>query len=597
MTAGNAVAPAPLAAGAPAPGGTAAEDPAAGGKRIVRTAIRGQARNVVPAAVFSMIHQGCEAAVPVMIGLVVDQAISKHSAAGLGWTLLALAVLFAVLTVSMRLGGRLVRRATQGAAHELRTRLARRVLDPRGIDLPGLRSGELLSTATSDTQRVGMVNAAVWGAAGAAGALIVAAVLLLRASLLLGLLVILGLIPVFLLTTLISKPLVHRSSVEQAAAARASGVATDLVRGLRVLAGIGAEAAAAARYAAASMESRTAAVRSLTLIAVRTGVITALNGGFLALVAWVGGRLTASGTISVGDFVAAIGLTQFLIGPFGFIANVGAGWARASASARRVSHILDAPYAVGAGTAEAAAQSPDVPGDGVRLDVTGLRRGALRGLDLSAGPGELLGVLIDEPAAATALVACLGREAEPEAGDITCGGVPLAGLAPTAARASVLVSGHDAALFSGTVIENVTAGTSGGGRADSAVARAVECADVDSIAASLPEGLDTPVTERGRSLSGGERQRVLLARALAAEPPVLVLHDPTTAVDTVTEARIAAGIRTMRAARTTLVITTSPALLAAADRVVVVRHGRAELVGTHAELLESDAYYRTAVLG
>ena len=125
---------------------------------------------------------------------------------------------------------------------------------------------------------------------------------------------------------------------------------------------------------------------------------------------------------------------------------------------------------------------------------------------------------------------------------------------------------------------------------------ALEAADVADVAAALPGGLDGTLGERGRSLSGGQRQRVALARALAADPAVLVLHDPTTAVDAVTEARIAAGLRRLRAGRTTIVVTSSPALLAAADRVVLVAGGRGRATGSHAELLRGEPAYRAAVL-
>ncbi|MCQ0005705.1 ATP-binding cassette domain-containing protein [Actinomadura madurae] len=114
------------------------------------------------------------------------------------------------------------------------------------------------------------------------------------------------------------------------------------------------------------------------------------------------------------------------------------------------------------------------------------------------------------------------------------------------------------------------------------------------IAAALGDGAS--VGERGRSLSGGQRQRVALARALATDAPVLVLHDPTTAVDAVTEARIAEGLRALRRGRTTVVVTTSPALLAVTDRVVLVSGGRTGDAATHSELAARHDGYRATVL-
>ena len=156
----------------------------------------------------------------------------------------------------------------------------------------------------------------------------------------------------------------------------------------------------------------------------------------------------------------------------------------------------------------------------------------------------------------------------------------------------MLVGDHDAALFDGTVADNIAAG-----RADLPDLAAVAAvAAADEVITALPDGAASPVGERGRWLSGGQRQRVALARAVAADPEVLVLHDPTTAVDAATEHRIAARLRSARAGRSTVLVTTSPALLAACDRVVVIRDGAAAAGGTHAELAATDDGYRAAVL-
>ena len=197
--------------------------------------------------------------------------------------------------------------------------------------------------------------------------------------------------------------------------------------------------------------------------------------------------------------------------------------------------------------------------------------------------GEHLGLVVPDPAEADALVDVLARRAP---GDVRFDGVPLDAFAIDTAHRLVLVADHDADLFEGSVAENV-------GTIDDAVLAA---AGADEAVEALPGGLDAPVGERGRRLSGGQRQRIALARALAADAPVLVLHEPTTAVDTVTEARIAAGVRELRAGRTTLVIASSPALLAVCDRVLVLQGGEIVASGTHAVLAHEDATYREAVL-
>ena len=154
------------------------------------------------------------------------------------------------------------------------------------------------------------------------------------------------------------------------------------------------------------------------------------------------------------------------------------------------------------------------------------------------------------------------------------------------------MSPHDATLFEGTLADNVLPL----GQGTVPLPAALESAGARQVAETLPAGADTDLGQRGRFLSGGQAQRVALARALAADAPVLVLHDPTTAVDPVTEQEVADGLRRLRDGRTTLVITTSPALLAVCTRVVFFGRKGSRLYGTHQMLVAEEAAYRRAVM-
>jgi putative ABC transport system ATP-binding protein len=551
------------------------------GREVLRRSIAGQRRSVTLASLLTACHQGGEALVPVVIGVVIDQAVAGGSVGTLlGW-LVVLGVLFAALSTSYRLGARFGERAAERAAHELRLDLGRRVLHPGGGAEAGNLAGELVSIGTSDAKRVGQLNGVLpFGVAGLSG-LLVSAVVLLTMSLPLGLLVLLGTPPMLYLAHLIGKPLERRSEAEQERSAFASGIATDLVAGLRVLKGVGAERAAVDRYRRTSQDSLRATLRAARAQAWHNGALLALTGIFIAVVALVGGNLAASGAISVGDLVAAVGLAQYLITPFSIFSWVNGELAQGRASAGRIADVLNAPPAVGEGTATL----PEPSAGHVRLSA--LSRGALRDVDFEARPGELLGVVATDPAAATDLLDCLGRAADPATGSVSVDSVDLSTVDPSRVREVVLVAAHDADLFAGTLAENVETGPR--------TAEAMSAAAVDEVASALPDGVATAVSERGRSLSGGQRQRVALARALAVDAPVLVLHDPTTAVDTVTEARIAAGLAELRRGRTTILVTTSPALLAATDRVVLLDDGRIAGEGSHTELA-GRADYRAAVL-
>ncbi|GAB3847957.1 ABC transporter ATP-binding protein [Dactylosporangium cerinum] len=178
-------------------------------------------------------------------------------------------------------------------------------------------------------------------------------------------------------------------------------------------------------------------------------------------------------------------------------------------------------------------------------------------------------------------------------GSILLGGVALHDLEPAQARAVMLVEPHQTDLFTGTVAANV-AGPAPADR--TRLLEALAASAADEVVDGHPDGIDRHVAERGATLSGGQRQRLALARALLAHPPILVLHDPTTAVDAVTEQSIARAVRALRQERTTVVVTSSPAILAVADRVVVVDDGRVTVEGGHAELGATHDNYRKVVL-
>ncbi|WP_224390267.1 ABC transporter ATP-binding protein [Pseudonocardia sp. ICBG1293] len=566
-------------------------------REVVRSTIRSFRGRVAAATVLLCGHQVGEALVPVLVGVVIDRAVTTGDTGSLVLWLLVLAADFAMLSYSYRFGARQALHADLRADAGLRTRVAARLLDHRGGAETGRLPGSLTSIAVADAKRVAMMNFWIPTAAAAVAALVVAAVALLRISLPLGLLILLGTPPLLWLIGRVGRPLERRSGAEQERAARAAGTAADLVSGVRVLKGLDAGPAAAEQYAASSRTALGATLRATRAEAGFLGTVQLANGLFLAVIALVGGLLALDGSITVGNLVSAVGLAQFLVGPLQTLGVAGARLAQARASAGRIAEVLSAPPAVGpGGDTPGSGPTEDPAGARPALALTGLRHGPLDGLDLAVPPGQLLGVVVPDPSAATALARCLARDVAPESGRILLDGSGVDDLPPAATRATLLVAAHDAHLFTGTVLDNVTAATRDGAPASATVA-AMAAARADQAVEALPRGADTPVASRGSSLSGGQRQRVALARALAADPPVLVLHDPTTAVDAVTETEIAARLREHRADRTTVLLTTSPALLAVTDRVVVLREGRVVADATHTELMTDDADYRRVVTG
>ncbi|MDF5752231.1 ABC transporter ATP-binding protein [Spongiactinospora sp. TRM90649] len=547
------------------------------GRDVLSRAIGGQRGRLGWGSLLGAGHQAGEALVPVLIGAAIDQAVAGESWNRLLVWLGVLAVVYLGLSFSYRFGARLGERAAAEAAHEIRMAVVARVLHPGGGAGRDRLPGALTGVATEDARRVGMALMAVLAGIAACTGLGVASVVLLRTSVPLGLIVLVGTPALLWLGHRLSRPLEQRSAVEQESAAHASGVAADLVAGLRVLKGLGAETAAVERYRRTSRNSLAATLRAARAEAWQNGVVLALTGAFIALLALAGGTFAANGTITLGEFVAAVGLALFLQGPLQTLAWVNAELAQARASAARVAALLSEPPAVTGGGRDLPARVEGA----VRL--SGVSHGVLRHLDLDIPAGEHVAIAAADPAAAVALLRCLGREADPESGTVELDGVPLCEVDPARLREAVLVAEHDSVLFDGSIGDNI-----GGDEASAGEVLAAAGAGELSPAAQ--------VGERGGALSGGQRQRVALARGLAAGRPVLVLHDPTSAVDAVTEARVAESVRRLRHGLTTVVVTTSPALLAAADRVLFLDGGRVADAAPHDDLLRRNEDYRKAVL-
>jgi ABC-type multidrug transport system fused ATPase/permease subunit len=194
-----------------------------------------------------------------------------------------------------------------------------------------------------------------------------------------------------------------------------------------------------------------------------------------------------------------------------------------------------------------------------------------------------------DPRDAEAIADRLGRYAD---GEVRLSGVPLRDLELAAVRERILVADNDARLFSGPLRAGLDARATADGPRLAATLAAAAATDV---VAALPNGLDTVIAQGGREFSGGQQQRLRLARALLADPPILVLVEPTSAVDAHTEARIAAALPAARAGRTTVICTTSPLVLDRADRVAYVRAGRVVAEGTHRRLLNTEPRYAATV--
>ncbi|GAA2557148.1 MULTISPECIES: ABC transporter ATP-binding protein [Streptomyces] len=435
-------------------------------------------------------------------------------------------------------------------------------------------AGEVVTIGVGDVQMIAQSLTVVGPGVGAVVAYGVVAGLLLSVSPLLAGVVLLG-VPVI---ALVVGPLVGRLQGRETEYRERQGVLTarigDLAGGLRVLSGLGGKGLVADAFRRDSRRLREQGYR----VGVVTSWMQALGTGlpvlFLAVVTWIAARLAAQGQITVGELVSVYGYVAVLVWPVAFFIECGYQLSRGVVAARRVTALLRLEPPADAGTADAPAE-PSVlydPESGVRVP-----------------PGRLTALTAARPADALAVVDRLGRYAPSAA---TWGGTRLDEIALARVRERIVVADHEADLFAGPLRE-VVAGR--GESTDEDVSRALHAAAADDIVQGLPDGLDSVVSAQGRSLSGGQRQRLRLARALLADPEVLLAVEPTSALDAHTESTVADRLREARRGRTTVLVTSSPLVLERADRVHFLVDGRVAATGGHRELLGTEPAYRALV--
>jgi ABC-type multidrug transport system fused ATPase/permease subunit len=452
-----------------------------------------------------------------------------------------------------------------------------------GATLPKrIATGEVVSIGNSDVSHIGGALDIMLRGSGAIASLIVVAVILLSANLEFGLTVLIG-VPVMMSTIgLLIRPLHQRQASYREQQGKLISRAGDIVAGLRVLRGVGGESVFSASYRRESQRLRIAGVRVGKVDAQLESAQVLLPGLFLALVTWIGARLTLAGDITVGQLFSFYGYAVFLLVPLRTVVELVDKITRGMVAARRLVRLLKIESEIA---------------DPAEVDVLAAPIGPVELHDPESGttvlPGRFTALASAKPEDATEIIDRLGRYAD---GDVTAGGVPLKRLRTRAVRELILVSDNDARLFSGELRAELDpwAGTERAAT-DEQIIEALVAASATDIVHALPDGLDAVVAERGREFSGGQQQRLRLTRALLADAPMMLLVEPTSAVDAHTEARIAARLGPHRKGRTTLIASTSPLMLDRADHVLYVEDGKVVAEGTHRSLLLDEPRYRATV--
>ncbi|HEU5487182.1 MAG TPA: ABC transporter ATP-binding protein [Microlunatus sp.] len=481
-------------------------------------------------------------------------------------------------------------------------------------------TGEVLSVAGGDSDQMGALTEVLTRAVGALLAYLVIAGIVLSTSFQLGLVVLLTAPLLVILAMPLLKPLERRQERERTRLSDLTSLATDIVAGLRILRGIGGEQTFAGNYATQSQQTRVAAVSAGRWQAAVDAVGVLYSGMFLVTLTVLGAQQVAAGQLQVGQLVSFFGYAVFMVWPIQTFFELAQKWVRAVVAARKTVAVMEQqpPWLE-------PEQALTLPAGAELSDLT---------TGFVARPGEFTIVVCGDPEASAALADRLGRylpkdhdpvsldvedgltgraarrarqrreeeRAQLKARDaelahrrwgVTLGSVDLADVPISAVRDTIVVSHTAASVFAGTLQDTIDPA----GRLSRVEAEhALLTAAAEDVFDLMPGGWQGRVDERGRGLSGGQRQRLVLARALAADPEILVLVEPTSAVDAHTEAMIAARLAEHRRGRTTIAMTVSPLLLHHADRVAFMQDGTITDVGSHDDLLVRNAGYRRVVV-
>lgn len=556
---------------------------------------------------------------PFLVGRAIDRGITAGSASGLVfWAGLLLAVivvagLFGVLGHTIIVRGWLI-------ALFRTTMLVNRKGTQLGHVLPQRTpTGEVLSVASGDADQFGGLTEITSRVIGSTVAFLAIALIVLSTSVPLGLIVLIG-APILVLVSIpLLRPMHRSQALERDRSSTLTSQATDIVAGLRILRGVGGEYTFGRNYAQQSQRVRRAGVQAGKWQSVADAASVLFSGLFLVGLTWVGAHEVAAGQLSVGSLVSFFGYALFLVVPIQTLFEFAQKYVRCLVSAAKTIAVLE--------------QDPPWTD---RADPLPLPHG-IELADVASGfvarPGELTAVVSDKPEEMAQLADRLGRylqvRREPISLDV---GEKLKGRAATRARrervaalrevnardrdsaqgawgvrlgsvdlgdatladvrATILVSDTGSRLFAGTMQSAVDPHRR---LSREQAERALYVAAAEDVWDAVPDGWQSRIDEGGRGLSGGQRQRLVLARVLAADPEILILVEPTSAVDAHTEARIAERLAEHRRGQTTIVMSASPLILRHADHVVLVRGGRVIERGRHADLLRDAPAYRRVV--
>lgn len=558
---------------------------------LLRRVLWEQRRGLIAGMVIGLAWSASKVAVPRLTRVAVDRGVIGRESLWLWSGLIAAAAVIAGVFSGWRRW--VAFRESRLTETRLREQLFGHIMKLHVGYHDHTQTGQLMSRASSDMQQIQGFVVMIPLTASNLAMVIAVVVVLITSQPLLALIALAPLPVVNVLAQRFSRTIHPAVLAVQAEQAQLATVVEETVSGIRVVKGFGAEGVQAAKLRVEADDIRRESLKSAR---VRSTFLPALdllpNLGMIAVLG-IGGHRVLNGEMTTGQMLEFFQYIVLLVAPLRSLGMTVAFGQRAAAALLRVNEVLNTvPEVADPPKPRALPTEPPVGGVRFRHVTFGYdpKAPVLRGFDLTIEPGRSVALVGATGSGKSTVARLLTRFYDVQDGKVQIDGVDVRDLRLTDLRHAVGIVFEDTFLFNDTVIGNIAFAKPDAPIED--VHRAAMLAGAHDFVQQLPDGYDTVIGERGFSLSGGQRQRIAIARAILADPRVLVLDDATSAVDPSKEHEIRDAMATVMRGRTTIVIAHRAGTIALADTVVLVDDGRVAATGTHDELLATSERYR-----